>query len=289
MALVTTDDKHYKAIAEAIRTNAETDKTYLPEEMADGVNEAYAMGRRHGDAEGYIRGNLKGVEEGMKAQYDAFWDAYQQSGKRVTYQNAFSCGWTQSLFKPKYLIKPGSGNYQAKEMFYWFGSLNEPPLDWRTIADKIDLSNVTDATFLFNSARINYIDVDLSNATTLWGCFNCEWQITGRTHLTLKVSEKCKDYTVAFNYCADLTHLIFKEGSKIAANMTVSSATNLVKDSIESIVNALWDDASGKTLTLSLTAVKKAFQTSSGSNDGNTSEEWLSLVASKSNWTISLA
>ena len=228
-------------------------------------------------------------DKGKQAEHDAFWDVYQQNGERTTYQNAFSCGWSTSLFKPKYLIKPGSGNYQAKEMFYWFGSGSEPPLDWRTVADKIDLSSVTDATSLFNSARINYIDVDLSNATTLWGCFNCEWQITGRTHLTLKVSEKCKEYTVAFGYCAELTHLFFMDGSKIAASVSVSSATGLVKDSIESIVSALWDGASGKTLTLSLTAVKKAFETSSGANDGNTSEEWLALVASKPNWTITLA
>ena len=105
----------------------------------------------------------------------------------------------------------------------------------------------------------------------------------------MKVSEKCKEYTVAFNYCSELTHLIFKDGSNIAANINISSATKLVKESIESIIRALWDNASGRTLTLSLTAVKKAFETSSGANNGNTSEEWLALVASKSNWTITLA
>ena len=51
----------------------------------------------------------------------------------------------------------------------------------------------------------------------------------------------------------------------------------------------LTDTASGKTITFSKTAVNKAFETSAGANDGSTSAEWLALVGTKPNWTISLA
>lgn len=51
----------------------------------------------------------KGIEigriEGKQAEYDAFWDAYQQNGNRTDYANAFSGrGWTKETFKPKYDI-----------------------------------------------------------------------------------------------------------------------------------------------------------------------------------------
>ena len=53
-------------------------------------------------------------------------------------------------------------------------------------------------------------------------------------------------------------------------------------------MNILSDTASGKTLTLSLTAVNNAFETSAGAKDGSTSAEWTALVDAKTNWTITL-
>lgn len=46
-------------------------------------------------AEGYLAGK--------QAEYDRFWDSYQNYGNRKDYQNCFSGeGWTEELFKPKY-------------------------------------------------------------------------------------------------------------------------------------------------------------------------------------------
>lgn len=55
------------------------------------------------------------------------------------------------------------------------------------------------------------------------------------------------------------------------------------------IINGLNSEVTGQTLTLRLAAVKKAFETSEGANDGDTSETWNALVASKPNWTITLS
>lgn len=62
----------------------------------------------------------------------------------------------------------------------------------------------------------------------------------------------------------------------------------LSKPSITSIINCLSTTTSGLTVTLSKTAVNNAFETSEGVADGSTSQEWLNLVATKTNWTISL-
>jgi hypothetical protein len=62
----------------------------------------------------------------------------------------------------------------------------------------------------------------------------------------------------------------------------------LSKASIESLINALWSGATGKTATLKKVAVDTEFETAEGLADGSTSNEWTTLIATKSNWTISL-
>ena len=221
-------------------------------------------------------------EAGKSEEWNKFWDVYQRNGTRRNYHSAFAGeGWHKDTFKPKYLIAPNAV-WGAKNLFYHFGLGYTDVLDFREVAHWFDFTNVDDASNMFDSAKINHIEIDLSNkCTNLNGCFSCEWNKTGRTHITLKVSEKCTSYSSTFAYCGELTHLFFMDGSKIAGSMGVSTATGLVKESIESVIRALWDGASGKTLTLSKTAVINAF-------GSTTSQEWLNLVATKSNWTISL-
>jgi hypothetical protein len=61
-------------------------------------------------------------------------------------------------------------------------------------------------------------------------------------------------------------------------NFNVHWSPKLSKASIESIINALSSTTSGLTVTISKTAKEAAF----------TSAEWSALIATKSNWTISL-
>jgi hypothetical protein len=65
----------------------------------------------------------------------------------------------------------------------------------------------------------------------------------------------------------------------------------LTKESIESIITHLSDATSGKTLTLSKTAVFNAFELeeiTEGWLMGTYRDEWDALVKSKSNWAITL-
>lgn len=56
-----------------------------------------------------IAGNVKKVfDAGKKAEYNAFWDAYQQSGQRWNYSYAFASElWDDTTFNPKYSIGTG--------------------------------------------------------------------------------------------------------------------------------------------------------------------------------------
>jgi hypothetical protein len=95
-------------------------------------------------------------------------------------------------------------------------------------------------------------------------------------------------FSTAFNNCISLVYL--RVNGVIGQNgFDIRWSTKLSKDSILSIVNALSPTTSGLTVTFSEAAVKKAFATSEGANDGNTSSEWLALVATKENWNIALA
>jgi hypothetical protein len=90
----------------------------------------------------------------------------------------------------------------------------------------------------------------------------------------------------AFNNAFYLREVRFSKGT-LKTGYTFGSSY-LSADSIRSIFGGLSTEKSD-TLTLKRDAVKKAFETSKGANDGDESAEWLSLKDSKPNWTITLS
>ena len=90
-----------------------------------------------------------------------------------------------------------------------------------------------------------------------------------------------------FDYC-----FVLEEVRVVEESIKISMAVNkgiFSKETITSFVNGLNGDVTDQTLTLSKTAVNTAFETAEGLADGNTSEEWLNLIATKPNWTITLS
>jgi hypothetical protein len=68
MAIVTTDDKHYKAIADALR-KYEPGFSYKPSAMADAVDAVHLAGEVEGYQEGYVDGEAYGYESGYGVGY----------------------------------------------------------------------------------------------------------------------------------------------------------------------------------------------------------------------------
>lgn len=102
----------------------------------------------------------------------------------------------------------------------------------------------------------------------------------------LDLSE-CTDAANAFYDCRALEDIEFVPNTiKIALEFNWCDV--LSKASLTSIINGLSAETAELTVTLSQIAVNNAFETAEGLADGSASEEWLALIATKPNWTISL-
>ena len=82
------------------------------EVIADAVYEkGELIGYENGRNEGLEEGYASGVIEGKEAEYNTFWDRYQNKGNKSSYAYAFySTRWNESNYKPKYNIIPSNSN-----------------------------------------------------------------------------------------------------------------------------------------------------------------------------------
>lgn len=238
----------------------------------------------------------KVYKAGEKAEYDRFWDNYQDNGNRTNYNYAFAGGWDESVFKPKYPVKivgAGEGEFHKSQ----FTNLKQHCIDNGIV---IDTSGMTTSTNLFRQCFVlTYVPfLDFSNATSVVQTFyqctnlievddidcsnstNCNRMFYGCDKLkkikSFRVSEKCTNFENTF--IPRNIEEIDMQGT-VSADISFKNATLLNKKSIESIINVLSTTITGKTAEFSKTAKENAF----------TDEEWASLIATKPNWTISLA
>lgn len=228
-----------------------------------------------------------------KSPLDEFWDSFQNCGKRVNYQYSFAGqGWGKSTLKPKYNIKPtGSAGY----MFHLSGRSLDP-VRMKDIEQEcgiiFDFSAATALTEAFANccfSQINELDLTALDNSQISSLFYHGYY---PTHLLEEIdglifAEDKPITSSIFGYCDTLKHVIFK--GSFAGKLNLKWSKKLDKESILSIMTTLSDTYTNGTATISLTAVKNAFETSEGAADGNTSEEWTVLVAAKPNWAITLA
>jgi hypothetical protein len=209
----------------------------------------------------------KVFEAGKQAEYDRFWDDYQQNGKRTNYAYAFAgqC-WTPETLKPKYPIAPKWGG--AGMMFYqsaYAGSLKDVPLDFSQLSGM----NYT----FYNASGITEIPlIDASNCSQIM----CDFQNCTALHtLSLRLSGKITTYADAFVGCSSLKNLTIEGVIGTSINFQWSP---LSKESITSVINALSSSVTGQTATFKKSAKEAAF----------TADEWSALIEDKTNWTFSL-
>ena len=233
-------------------------------------------------ADGYDNG----FEDGKKAEYDAFWDAYQQNGKRVHYVGAFAgFGWTDETFKPKYDIRPreAGGIFSSAAITDVKGMLEKQGV-------VLDLSNLTGLTYLAqggNTKITRLPELNVSKVSSLSYFIQALEQLKSIDKVILK-SDGSQDFTnYSFGCLTSLEEIRF-EGVIGKAGFNMQWSTKLSHDSIESIIYSLSMTTSGLSITLSRAAVNKAFETSNGANDGSNSEEFADLCIERDNWTITL-
>jgi hypothetical protein len=149
----------------------------------------------------------EGYEAGKQAGYDSFWDAYQQNGKRRSYQNGFAGeGWTDQTFRPKYDIVTTT-HYTANAMFR-NTSVTDLAAILQACGVTLDISKAWYVTDIFRDAYgVTHIPpLDLTNAQQFdYGCFFC-WAL--HTVDCITANEACT-WTGAFRECNVLTNITF--------------------------------------------------------------------------------
>jgi hypothetical protein len=215
-----------------------------------------------------------GLNCGKSDEYDCFWDAYQQNGNLTNYTHAFAgLGWTAENMRPKYPVRPVGWS----ERMFFKNQVAEPFAN-----GEFDFSQLTDCNYMFAEAAAERIDfIDLSGCNNL----NYPFYYAPRLHtLNLKLRDDgTQTFTGDWMYTDNLENLTI-EGT-FGNDVSFWICGKLSKESITSIINALSSTASGKTLTLKQVAVTSAFY---NEDAGTLSPEWYELIATKSNWTISL-
>lgn len=221
-------------------------------------------------------------EAGKKAEYDAFWDAFQDNGNRTRYEYAFASGWSAESFNPKYDIKPTSAQYMFNQC--------KAKVDFREVLAKnnitFDFSNTgNDVSYAFSNCSFTAIPViNLTNLTKGDWSTIAIFGYNSTLHTIEKIIIKEDGSTPIYGWFYSALSLVEVrfEGVIGQNGLNLQWSTKLSKASITSIINALSTTTSGLTVTLSKTAVNNAFE------GGSTGSEWTTLIGTKTNWTISL-
>ena len=215
-------------------------------------------------------------EAGKDAGTDAFWDAVQKGGNRTSYTTAFS-HWGAEYIRPKYKVV-ATNVTDATQTFSNCEKLKKVESACFDLSQKPTGTNNNSGyyyTFYRCSALEEIEDIGLVPQYGYYTTFgNCP-----SLHTIAKIgADENTRFSTTFDYCHELQNLTI-DGVIGQNGFNVRWSTKLTKASITSIINALSSTTSGLTVTISKTAKETAF----------TDAEWTALVATKPNWTISLA
>ena len=235
--------------------------------IAQNMQAVYDAGRAAGGGEG---GYDQGFAEGRQAEYDRFWDTYQQNGERTDYQGAFAReGWTDENFAPKHDLICTN----CEGMFRYNGIVDvKGILEKRNI--KFDTSACIGVNSLFytNSTRATALPaVDVSSVT---GVINAPFYGQSKvTHLELLNIQEVATFQNVFNFCTALEELVVT--GTIGTNFSVYASSKLNTESVQCIIDHLKDLTGQITQTLRFHATVGAKLT----------DEQKATITAK-NWTL---
>lgn len=206
----------------------------------------------------------KVYEAGKQAEYDAFWNNFQDYGNKTNYEYSF-CGatWTKKIFKPKYDIKPSSG----AEGIFQNSDINVDLVEYlASLGVKLDISEATSISKGFQNTQFTRLGlIDVTGLVTCTQLFNrAEYLVTIDTL-------KCKftnTWSNAFVGCSALENITID--GEIGKAVSFADCKKLSHDSLMSIINHLRNLTSALTLTLGstnlakLTDAEKAIATEKG-------------------------
>ena len=239
--------------------------------IANSVPLVYDAGYNKGKAEG---GNTeeayaRGVADGKQAEYDNFWEMFQDGGRRTNYRRAFIY-WMEEP-KPKYFTELSNDvgidrSTNGAEVFTALGlksnaTTNNPQgdmIDVSYVCSMFDFSKCANVNNLFANARAKNITVNLSGCNTITRAFaNGDY---GRLdNITVTFSEK-NVFDNTFTGTNTLTTLTIK--GTIGNSISFADSPLLTSESVQSVIDALATVTEAKTITfneeITLTAAQIA-------------------------------
>ncbi len=255
-------------------------------EMLEAASENMVRVYDAGYREGSASAADTGYSLGRREEYDNFWDAFQEDGSRRDYKDAFGAFWNAKIFTPKYdIIAEGDASGIFRDMS------RTPVPNIKTVCKnfgiRLDLSGATSLAEAFKYCSSPELPtLDLSLATDLTDMFSYSEIVNVEKIISSETTEWSE---TAFGYYnqSDIEHCIFD--GVIAKSIDITPLRYLDKESIVSLVNTLSNETNGLEVKIMRSAVNKAFETSTGANNGVSSAEWTSLAGSKPNWNINLS
>ena len=249
------EGKTSEPIVDEIRETAiEETHQFTPAQMPQQIEQAVNLNRESayqmGASENYESAFANGQEQGKKDAYDAFWDIFQNNGKRTEYYAGFAgAGWTTENFKPKYDIKPSGNTYGMFQKSRIHVDLVEFAKEQGI---EISFSNATDLQYGFANTYFKRIGlIDGSKIGNLIRCFEINPYLKIIDKIILK-SDGGTNLSNAFNQCYELEEIRFE--GVIGTNGVNFYPCKLPSyDSLRSIIDALKDrsgESSAYTCTL---------------------------------------
>lgn len=235
----------------------ETTLTAIANKMRDytGIpNKIFAEDMHYWVVDVYNAGNSNGYEAGKQAEYDAFWDAFQNYGNKKKYDRAFYNHdyqdynhWNKNTIRPKYDLIPTS----ADRMFYRVTGISNLEEHFQELGVKIDFSKSISLALAFCYGDwVTFPTLDCSSASMVEAMFSQCYSL--ETIGRWLVSDKLKNYINAFGSCIKLKNIIVE--GVIAVSISFSTSP-LTVESMLSIITHLKDysgteNAGAYTLTL---------------------------------------
>lgn len=221
----------------------------------------------------YDAGVEAGKAQGDDSYYDTFWDDFQAKGNRLSYGYAFSNGWGDGAFKPKYDLKPtyAAGMFQYSNITSLKDKLEQ-------LGRRLDTSQASTISQMFQGAKIKDIPIiDASNVTNMSYAFGSKPKV--ETIEKLILSNKLTNVGNAFGQATELTHVIF-EGTIAITGLDLHWSMKLDAESYDSLIKC-YDKTKALTLTLPAEeTVRSVYDAKYGSG------AWDTITAEYSNLTI---
>ena len=298
----------FKAIADKIRNHLGSEELIAPNDFADKIDVIVEQK--------YSTGKQAGIEQGKQAQYDEFWDSYMNNlNGSWAQKGAFAgSGWNDNTFNPNKSFNPWTG--KICEIFFKDSGISDLAGILKRNGVVFDFSGCVYFDNFAQASQIKYFPViDMSSAARCQDTFrDCTKMISIEKWIISSKGNQA--FSSTFYNCTALEDIVVEgvignsidfrysplSKCSIMGKVITEEEYNALSDAVKTnnvitingvhyyggVIAALKSDATGKTLTLKKTAVENAFETSEGAADGSTSDEWTTLLGTKTNWTISL-